>query len=407
MASSSSRASENLPHIAEDIALRPDERWPSYDEDEIAAVAAVLRSGNVNQWTGPEVFAFQDACAERFGGRHGIAVANGSVALELALRALGIGPGHEVVVTPRTFVASAFCVMLVGATPVFADVDEHSGNITSETIEQVLTSRTRAVIPVHLAGWPAEMPPILELASRHGLKVIEDCAQAHGAAIDGKSVGSFGDAAAFSFCQDKIISTGGEGGFVNFKDESAWEWAWSYKDHGKSLRKVKEPSGPPGEFRWLHDRVGTNWRLSGPQAAIGLAQLAKLDDWTALRTRNAQIWATALRDVGGLRVPLPPAHLRHAFYKLHFYVDGPGAEAGRLRRQILEQSAAEGLRVFSGSCSEVYLEQAFQDQRRPHCPVARKLGETSLMVEVHPTLRPDLLERRADRLAAIAQRVLG
>ena len=210
-----------------ELDLRPDERWPFYADDEIEAVNAVLRSGRVNQWTGPEVFEFEQACAARFGGGRAIALANGSVALELALRAFGIGPGDEVVVSPRSFVASVSCVSLVGATPIFADVDPDSGNITAESVSRVLTDRTRAIIPVHLAGWPADVPGMMDLVRGRDIKVIEDCAQAHGAEIGGESVGSFGDAAAFSFCQDKIISTGGEGGLLTVKDESAWQWAWS------------------------------------------------------------------------------------------------------------------------------------------------------------------------------------
>jgi dTDP-4-amino-4,6-dideoxygalactose transaminase len=389
----------------EALAQRPDEHWPTYAQDEIEAVAACLRSGKVNQWTGGDVFAFQDALTARFGGGHGIALTNGSVALELAMRAFGFGPGDEVVVTPRTFVASAFCAQLVGATPVFAEVDPDSGNITAESIEAVLTERTKAVVPVHLAGWPADMEGIMELAERRGLKVIEDCAQGHGAEIGGRSVGSFGDSAAFSFCQDKIMTTGGEGGFTSFKDERAFEWAWSFKDHGKSFAKTRERPTKPG-FRWLHDSVGTNWRLTGPQAAIGLVQLAKLDEWREIRTRNAGIWIEALSRVRGLRVPLPAAGLRHAFYKLYAYVEaGEGAEEAR--DEILRRAGEAGIRVFSGSCSEVYLEKAFDDLPRPDLPVARRLGETSLMVEVHPTLRPDLLARRAEALALIAESVLG
>lgn len=386
-------------------ALLPEEHWPFYAEDEIEAVAALLRAGKVNQWTSDAVFAFQDAMTERFRGGHGIALANGSVALELALRAFGIGPGDEVVTTPRTFVASAFCARLVGAAPVFADVDRDSGNITAESVEAVLTERTKAIIPVHLAGWPADMEAIMALAERRGLIVIEDCAQAHGAEIGGRTVGSFGHSAAFSFCQDKIISTGGEGGFTSFRDKALWEWAWSFKDHGKSRAKATAPH-TGASFRWVHDSVGTNWRLTAPQAAIGLRQLVKLDDWRAARTRNADIWAKALGEVPGLRTPLPAVGLRHAFYKLYCYVDA-GADSERLRDEILRRGAAAGLKLFSGSCSEVYREHAFDDLPQPSLPVARALGQSSLMVEVHPTLRPELIAQRAETLAKIARRVLG
>lgn len=391
--------------LDEDLQLQPDEGWPFYAEDELDAVSAVLRSGRVNQWTGPEVFAFQNACTSHFGGGSGIALANGSLALELALRAFGIGPGDEVVVSPRSFVASASCVRLVGATPVFADVDRDSGNITAQSIDAVLTDKTKAVIPVHLAGWPAEMSEIMQLAEPRGIKVIEDCAQAHGAEIGGRSVGSFGDSAAFSFCQDKIISTGGEGGFTSFQDPDVWEWAWSYKDHGKNWKKVNSPPPAPG-FRWLHDEVGTNWRLTGPQAAIGLKQLAKLKEWRELRTRNAAIWIEALREVPGLRLPMPGEGRRHAFYKLYAYVDA-GEKSESIRDLILRQAGDLGLRVFSGSCSEIFREKAFKDLESPDLPIAKELGKTSLMVEVHPTLRPDLLKGRAEALAQVAADALS
>ena len=390
-------------HARQAIAYLPEEAWPFYADDEIAAAVGVLKSGKVNQWTGADVARFQEACVERFGGGHGIALANGSLALELALRAFGIGPGDEVVVTPRTFMASASCVRLVGATPVFAEVDRDSGNITAETIAAVLTERTKALIPVHLAGWPCDMGPIMALAEQHGLVVVEDCAQSQGAEIDGQPAGSFGDAAAFSFCQDKIISTGGEGGFTSFKDAALWEWAWSYKDHGKSWRKVSTPPAAPG-FRWLHDSIGTNWRLTGPQAAIGVQQLAKLDEWVRQRTKNAHIWAQALSGVPGLRVPMPREGLKHAFYKFYSYVDAPDAE--RKRDEILRRAGEAGLRLFSGSCSEVFREQAFSDMPTPDLPVARELGETSLMMEVHPTLRPERTEQRAGHLAEIVRDVL-
>ena len=391
-------------HAENDLRPAAEEAWPFYDEDEIGEVVRVLRSGRVNQWTGDLVFRFQEECERRFGGGHGIALANGSLALELPLHIFGIGPGDEVIVTPRTFVASASCVRLLGATPVFAEIDERSGNITAASIEAVISPRTKAVIPVHLAGWPCDMPAIMEVARRHNLLVIEDCAQAHGAEIDSQPVGSFGDAAAFSFCQDKIISTGGEGGYASFKSREAWERAWSYKDHGKNWAKVQAPAATKG-FRWLHDSLGTNWRLTELQAAIGLKQLEKLDEWREARSRNARIWADALADVPGLTVPLPEQRFRHAFYKLYAYVDCPGASVKR--DEIMRRASDLGLRVFSGSCSEVYLEGAFADLPRPDLKIARMLGERSLMMEVHPTLSPASLQERARALADIVREVLA
>lgn len=383
----------------------PSEAWPFFAADEVDAAAAVLRSGKVNQWTGDKVKTFERAYQAALGRGRAIAVANGSVALELALRAFGIGPGDEVIVTPRSFVASASCVRLVGATPMFAEIDRDSGNITAEGIAAALSPRTKAIIPVHLAGWPADMPAIMALAARHGVKVIEDCAQAHGAAIGGRPVGSFGDAAAFSFCQDKIITTAGEGGLTVFQDDAAYEWAWSFKDHGKSLAKIDAPQARPG-FRWLHDRVGTNWRMLEISAAIGLLQLAKLQTWREARERNALIWKDALAGIPGVRTPLPPPGVTGAFYKYYAYLDPAVPDPEQVRARILAAAAARGIRLFSGSCSEVYRERAFADLAVTPLPVARELGATSLMVEVHPTLDPDLLRRRADAVAAIVAEAL-
>jgi len=390
---------------APSLAYAASEAWPFFGEDEIAAVQETLRSGKVNQWAGTKVRAFEEAYARYVGSGRAIALANGSLALELALRAFGIGPGDEVIVTPRTFVASAFCAMLVGATPVFADVDRASGNVTPETIAAVITSRTKAVIPVHLAGWPADMPGIMALAREHGLRVIEDCAQAHGAEIGGRPVGSFGDAAAFSFCQDKIISTGGEGGMLLLQDDDAYDWAWSFKDHGKDRERAMAPQARPG-FRWLHDSVGTNWRMTEISAIIGLLQLGKLDHWRALRTRNAGIWSDALAAVPGLRVPLPPAASTGAFYKFYAYVDGQDHLEHR-RDAVLAEIARLGLKGLSGSCSEVYKEAAFRHLHAVVLPVAKELGQASLMFEVHPTLEAHRLRDRAAAVAQVTARALA
>ena len=362
--------------------------WPFFDNDEQAAVEAVLRSGKVNYWTGQEARTFEREFANACGCRYGIALANGTIALELALHALGIGEGDEVIVTPRTFVASASCVVLRGARPVFADVDPISQNVTAETVRRVLSPRTKAVIAVHLAGWPCQMDSILELAREHGLRVVEDCAQAHGATYKGQPVGSFGDVAAFSFCQDKIITTGGEGGMLVTNDEALWRAAWAYKDHGKSYDAVYNREHPPG-FRWLHESFGTNWRMTEMQAAIGRVQLRKLPHWLEQRRRNAAILTACFRDVPALRVSEPPDHIGHAYYKYYAFVRPERLRKGWNQGRIIAAIVAEGVPCFSGSCSEIYLEKAFeQNDLRPakRLPTARELGETSLMFLVHPTL---------------------
>ncbi len=373
------------------------EVWPFYDEDEIAAASAVLRSGRVNQWTGDRVRTFERALADYCGVKYAIALANGSLALELALRAFGIGAGDEVIVTSRSFIASASCVDLVGAKPVFADVDPNSQNISAATIAPLISPRTKAIIPVHLAGWPCDMQPILELAQRHNLFVIEDCAQAIGASIDGRRVGSFGHASVFSFCQDKIISTGGEGGALLLNDEARWRYAWSYKDHGKDWDKATAPTVGTN-YRWLHTQVGTNWRMTEMQAAIGIVQMGKLDAWLAQRSLLAKTWVDRLCKLDCLDIPLPAPNVGHAWYKFYAFVKPERLVCGTGRDELLSLLSQNGVRAFFGSCPEIYREAAYTHVHQHRLPVARRLGETSLMFEVHPTLRQETVQKTAARL---------
>jgi dTDP-4-amino-4,6-dideoxygalactose transaminase len=361
--------------------------WPQFEADEIEAATRVLQSGKVNYWTGEEGRRFEEEFAAQASCKYGIAVANGTVALELALHALGIGPGDEVILPSRTFFASASSAVMRGAKPVFADVDQHSQNLTADTIRPLLASRTRAIIAVHLAGWPCEMDAIVALARERGLKVIEDCAQCHGATYKGRPVGSLGDAAAFSFCQDKIMSTGGEGGMLTTNEEQVWKRAWSYKDHGKSYEAVYKRQHSTG-FRWLHESFGTNWRLTEFQSALGRVLLRKLDRMVEVRRRNAAILTRGLTQHEALRVPQPPGHIGHSYYKYYAFVRPEKLGQGWTRDRILSAIAAEGIPCFTGSCSEIYLEKAFAPELRPaeRLAAARELGETSLMFLVHPTL---------------------
>lgn len=377
--------------------------WPHFSATETAAVVAVMQGGKVNYWTGGECRHFEREFAIWCRSRKAVALTNGSVAIELALKGLGIGTGDEVLVTPRSFIASASSVNLVGATPVFADLDADSQNVTAATLARALTPRTKAIIAVHLAGWPCEMPSILEFARSHHLQVIEDCAQAHGAAINGQTVGSFGDAAAWSFCQDKIMTTGGEGGMLTTNDEALWSWAWSYKDHGKSFDAVYHREHPPG-FRWLHESIGTNWRMLEMQAAIGRIQLQKMADWHAARTRNAALWVERLSCWPCLRIPLPPANMRHAWYRFYAFVKTEMLQSGWDRDRLMAEINALGVPCFSGSCPEIYRERAFQGPDAPRLPVAQRLGETSLAWLTHPTLEPEHIHAMADAVDAVLQR---
>ena len=377
--------------------------WPDFTEEEADAVRRVLLSNRVNYWTGDECRQFEREFAEFSGAQHAVALANGTLALDVALEALGIGPGDEVIVTPRTFLASVSCVVNAGARPVFADVNLDSQSITPETIEAALTPATRAIIAVHLAGWPCEMDGIIDLARAHSLAVIEDCAQAHGALYRGQSVGSFGDVGAWSFCQDKIMTTGGEGGMVTTNDPNLWSRMWSYKDHGKSWEAVYEREHPPG-FRWVHESFGTNWRMIEMQAAIGRIQLRRMPDWHNRRLKIANaIWSSA-RTLPGLRVPEVPAQIEHAAYKCYVFVRPEALKAGWDRDRIMAEINAAGVPCYSGSCSEVYLEKAFEGTGfRPgkRLANAKELGETSLMFLCHPTLEDLHVDKTCDVLRSV------
>lgn len=379
--------------------------WPSFTPEEADAVREVILSNKVNYWTGQECRKFEQEFAAWTGTKYAVALSNGTLALDAALKALDIGPGDEVIVTPRTFLASVSCIVNAGAIPIFAEVDRDSQNIAAATIQAVLTPKTRAIICVHLAGWPCDMDPIMALAKKHEIYVIEDCAQAHGAQYKGQPVGSIGHIGAWSFCQDKIMTTGGEGGMVTTNDRALWSKVWSYKDHGKSWDAVYQREHKPG-FRWLHESFGTNWRMLEVQAVIGRIQLQKVANWHAARLSTAQqIWARAAQ-LPGLRVPVIGGDIRHAAYKCYVFVEPEQFQSGWNRDRITEEINTRGVPCYTGSCSEVYLEQAFNDTRwRPaqRLPIARELGETALMFLCHPTLTPQEIDQTCDVLAQIMQ----
>lgn len=379
--------------------------WPFFEEDELQAVQRVLTSGRINYWTGDEGRKFETEYAAFTNRRHAVAVANGTLALELALLAFGIGEGDDVVTASRTYVASASCAVVRGARPVIADVDRDSQVVNAETLRAALTPRTRAMIVVHLAGWPCPMDEIMALAAERDIVVIEDCAQAHGATWRGAPVGSFGHAATFSFCQDKIITTGGEGGMLVLDDEDAWKRAWAYKDIGRSYDAVYHRDHAPG-FRWITESFGSNWRLTEMQSAIGRLQLAKLPRWVEARRRHAGMLAEGFSGIDLLRLPLPPAHAGHAYYKFYAFVRPELLSSSWSRDRIMAEMNERGVHCTVGSCSEIYLEKAFKDRgwgpSQP-MPVARELGQTSLMFMVHPTLPTQALVQTVEAMQGVAR----
>jgi dTDP-4-amino-4,6-dideoxygalactose transaminase len=387
------------------VRTTPYPRWPSFGPEELAASARVIESGRINYWTGTEGRLLETEAAASLGRKHAVALMNGSVALELALRAFGIGAGDDVVVPARTFIATASSVVAVGATPVIADIDLLSGNMTAETLAAAWTPRTKAVIPVHLAGWPVDMAPIAAFAHERGAIVIEDCAQAHGAAVNGSPCGNLGsDAAAFSYCQDKIVPAG-EGGLLVLDDDAAYTRAWEYKDHGKSLAKLGDASFMNGEgsFKYIADSFGTNWRMHEIAAAITRVGLAKLPAYHAARTANALALAAAIADVPGITVPLPAPGFEHAFYRLGALVDTDALASGWTRDRIISAVTAEGVPMQFGSCAEIYREGAFVAAGLgPASPLsaAHEATTRTIAFHVHPTIGPADI---ADTAAAVAK----
>lgn len=379
--------------------------WPCYSEEEAEAVKKVLLSNKVNYWTGDECRAFEKEFAEKFDARHAVALSNGTVSLEVSLLALGIGPGDEVVVTPRSFMASSSCVITVGATPVFADVDLASQNLTAATIEKVITPKTKAVIVVHLAGYPADMDPIMALAKKHNIYVIEDCAQAHGAKYKGRSVGSIGHIGSWSFCQDKIMTTGGEGGMITTNDDKLWKFIWSYKDHGKNWDSVYHKKHPAG-YRWLHDSFGTNYRMTEMQGAIGRIQLRKLDGWTFSRKRNADKINEAVLNLPIFTTHTVPQHLTHAWYKWYGVVNESALRPNWDRDRIVQTLNEMGVPCLHGTCSELYREKAFEtivNADYIEQPDAKRLGELSITLPVHPTLKREEINEFCTALKRISE----
>lgn len=377
--------------------------WPLFSKEESDAVSKVLLSNKVNYWTGEQCRLFEKEFAEYSSSKYAVAVSNGTVALDLALKALDIKSGDEVIVTSRTFIASVSSIVNAGAIPVFADIDRDSQNITPQSISAVLSDKTKAIVAVHLAGWPCEMDGIMELATKHNLFVIEDCAQAHGARYKNTPVGSIGHIGAWSFCQDKIMTTGGEGGMVTTNDRSLWNTMWSYKDHGKSYSAVYEQDHPPG-FRWLHHSFGTNWRMTEMQAAIGRIQIQNMPQWTKTRNHYSEIFEEVCKKFDSLRLPQIPNNITHARYKFYVFVEPEKLKENWTRDKIIEEFNGVGVPCFQGSCSEVYLEKAFDGTNfRPVRPlkVAKELGETSLMFLVHPSQT----EKNIEEVASIMNSV--
>ena len=361
--------------------------WPHIDNNIIEKVSDVLKSGKLNQWNNNLVKEFENKFSEKMDCKYGVAVFNGTVALELCIKSLELNDGDEVIVTGRTFIASAMSCVTNRLKPVFVDVDLESQNITLNNIREKINSKTKAIILVHLAGWPCDLEEICKFAKDNNIYVIEDCAQAHGAKYNNKSVGSYGDISAWSFCQDKIMTTGGEGGMVTTNNLSLYKKAWSIKDHGKNYDLVFNKKHDFG-FRWLHTDIGTNYRMMPIQAVIGLEQLILLDNWVNHRREIANIYNQSLKNINGVRITVPKDNVFHSYYKYYFFIDPSKFKISR--NDIIQEINKNEVPAFVGSCGEVYMEESMTDYKPDErLKNSITLFDTSIMLLCDPTISLD------------------
>lgn len=386
------------------IRTRPFPAWPYFWQEQKEAVQKVLDSGKVNYWTGSLGREFQARFAEFTCTSYAVAVNSGTAALHCALAAAQVGPGDEVIVPARTFIATAAAVVHQNAVPIFADVDPDTYTISIESANSLISPRTKAIIPVHLAGHPADMDPLMELAKEYGLIVIEDAAQAPGATYKGRPVGSLGHIAAFSFCQDKHFTTGGEGGAVVTNDEAMAEVARSIKDHGYYEYEHRDLLEAEALYTYIHHRIGWNYRLTEMQSALGITALQRMD-WSVERRReNAHRLTEGITEIPWLEPAVEKDWAYHSFYKYYATIKAGALQVSR--DDFVKAVRAEGVPIGLGSAPENYREEMFQkkigygqtqcpyecpwykgriDYNQVACPNARETGSRTFVLLVHPT----------------------
>ena len=372
--------------------------YPTFNSLVIKKVEKVLRSGRVNYWTGNQCKKFEKEFSNYLGNKYSVAVSNGSVALEIALKALNLNKDDEIIVTPRSFVISASCVLNLGLKPIFSDVDDN-GNLSIEGIKKVFNKNTKVIIAVHLNGLVCDLDPILKFVKKRNIFLIEDCSQAHGAVYKDKKAGSFGDISTWSFCQDKIISTGGEGGMISTNKKKLWLKIWSLKEHGKNYNDVFFKKHKLG-FKWLHSDLGSNHRMTEMQAAIGRDQLKFLDKQIKKRNLLANIYLNLLREFYEKKNILETPDFKcqtcpfktqikrcnkclHSFYRLNLFINKKFINRNKLLYQLNKLKINCGV----GSCPEIFKEKIFKKLKiYPKYKLlnAKLLGETSLTFPINP-----------------------
>lgn len=404
------------------VNTEPFPMWPSFSEKTIQMVAEPLKTGKVNYWTGDIGVKFEKAWAEYNGAKYCVTTTSGTSALHTAVAALGIGPGDEVICPSYSFIASSFCILQAGALPVFADTD-YSHTIDPKDIEDKINERTRAILVVHLYGVVCDMDPIMEIARKYNLYVIEDCAQAHGGEYKGKKVGTIGDVGCFSFCQSKHFTTGGEGGAVITNNEDLYWECMSFRDHGYDVRERLRLLELEKKLMYIHRRVGFNYRMTEIQSLIGLCELERFETWNLPnRRRNGRFLIEALKDHPlVLYPPLDTEERKNAFWWAPFVLD-----IDRLKvpmKQFIAAMEAEGVPVYGVLWPEMYKEKAytervgfgrlnypfndpnarFIDYTKVECKTAKYLSERTLSFFTHPVYEIKHMEKYVEAFNKVAK----
>ena len=378
--------------------------WPQFDKKTDQKVLDILHSGKVNYWTGPVGMQFEEAWAKWLGVKNAVSVSNGTAALHVALTALGVGSGDEVICTSYSFIASSFCALQAGALPVFVDVGtDHL--IDPKKIEAAITTRTKAIVVVHLYGMVADMDPIMKIAKKHKLFVVEDCAQCFGGIYKGKKAGTIGTVGCFSFCQSKHFTTGGEGGMACCNnDELAWEIR-SVRDHGYDVRAKLNLLKMEGKQLYIHRRVGYNFRMTEIQSAIGLGELQRFDKWNLpQRKKLGKFLIKALAGHPLIKyMPIDTPERQNAFWLVPFVLDT--AKLKCTMKEFIAAVQAEGAFAYSVLWPEMYKEEAYTKQKgfgsrqypfkdpaarkidytKCSCPMAHSMADATISFWTHPT----------------------
>ena len=368
--------------------MNSQENWPIVSSKEIKIVNKVLKSNKLNYWTGTNCTNFEKEFSNKFKIKYSISLANGSVGLDIAIKSLKLKKNSEIIVTPRSYISSVTSVINQGLKPIFADIDLNSQNIEAKNIEKKITKNTKAVVVVHLGGMPSNMIKIKELAKKYNLKIIEDCSQAHGAKINNKYVGTFGDVSVWSFCNDKILNTLGEGGIVATKNRNNFKNLWSLKDCGKNYSKLRKKKRQ-FKFRWVHDFEGTNLRMTEVQAAVGRYQLKQLDKWIKKRNINSIKINKVCEKFRSIKTQKTPKNFTNAYYRCYVFLRPNFIKKGWTREKILKYLNKIGLYCDVGSCPEIYKEKFLITNKlvsSKELENASLVGKTSIAFKVSPNI---------------------